>query len=278
MAGVVGALAACTPAAREASPAPPVAQRVTIPFMAPAGASGVDEAVQKMMPGWTAKSPHIAVDWVYSEDMSRDVVAHAAAGDIEDVVTGFMGTQAPQVWFTSGVTMALDALVKTQRVNPKEWYKAVWDAHFVDGKQFSLPWQGQVMGLALYYNKDLFEQAGVKVPDLTWTLDDMIGAAEKLRVVQGSEVKRWGVAPGDGLAGERLPAYTRNFNAEPFSADQRKFTWGEGPEFLRSLTWYSEMMQRRAGVMYSQGGDKANDPAMQSVSRYDRGLVQGAWP
>lgn len=253
----------------------PSAAKVALRFMAPAGASGVDEATNAMMPSWNAKAPNIAVQWIDSDNMARDVIAHAAAGDIEDIVTGFMGSQVGQVWLTSGITIALDPYVKSQRVNPKDWYKAVWDAHFIDGKQYSLPWQGQVMGLGLYYSKNSFDEAGVKYPDATWTLDDMIAAAEKLKIVQGSEVKRWGVAPGDALAGERLPAYARNFNAEAFSADQKQFTWGVGPEFLRFLTWNTEMMQKRSGVLYSAGGDPGKDPLMQSVNSYSQGMVQG---
>jgi ABC-type glycerol-3-phosphate transport system substrate-binding protein len=260
--------AACGPFAAKTQDTQLSGPKITLRFMGPAGASGIEESVNAMLPSWEAKHPNIGVEWTYG-NMSQLVIVHAAAGDIEDIVTGFMGAQAPQVWFTSGILIALDSLVRTQRVNPRDWYKAVWDAHFVDGKQFSIPWQGQVFGLGFYFNKDAFDQAAIKYPDLSWTLDSVTDAAEKLRIVQGGEVRRWGALMGEGLSGERFPAVARNFNAEAFTPDQRRFIWGEGPEFLRCLTWYTEMMQRRVGVLYSPGGDRDN----MGLAAGDRAIV-----
>jgi ABC-type glycerol-3-phosphate transport system substrate-binding protein len=88
-------------------------------------------------------------------------------------------------------------------------------------------------GAGLMSNKRVFDEGGVKYPDDNLTLNDFVAAAEKLRVVNGNEVKRWGVAPGeDSFVGERFPGYARNFNAEMFSADQKRILWGDTPAFL----------------------------------------------
>lgn len=259
----------------------PRAEKANLRFLLPAGS--IDESNNQMTPMWTAKNPNIGVEWVYAGNVPEAVVAHAAAGDMEDLVAQWMGTQAPQVWFTSSIIVPLDPYVKSQRVNPRDWYKAVWDAHFVDGKQFSLPWQGQVFGMALYYNKNVFDEVGVKYPDLNWTLDDLLNAAEKLKLVQGNEVKRWGMGSGEeggttSLTGERMPSHMRNFNAEMISSDLKRFTWGDGPEFLRGLTWYSDAMQKRVGVLYSRGsykGGTSGDPLIEPSSEYAARLLEG---
>ena len=47
----------------------------------------------------------------------------------------------------------------------------------------------------LYYNKDLFDKAGVKYPDENWTWDDLLAAAEKLTVKDASgKVKQYALA------------------------------------------------------------------------------------
>ncbi|MGH2371703.1 MAG: ABC transporter substrate-binding protein, partial [Chloroflexota bacterium] len=277
----LGALAAaCRPAAIDDGASKPTAEQVKLRFLSPA--AHIEESVKQMTPMWEAEHPNVSVDWIHSDNFSRDVIAHSAADDMEDLVSGWMGGQEPQIWFLAGITIPLDPYVRTFRVNPKDWYKAVWESHFEDGKQFSLPWQGQVFGIGLMYNKRVFDEVGVKYPAETWTLDDFVVVAEQLRLVQGNEVQRWGVAPGeDGFVGERFPGYARNFNAEMFSADQKRITWGDGREFLQCLDWYTDVMQQRHGVMYSIGGARraglpdGGDPAIQGLKKYTEGLLGG---
>jgi ABC-type glycerol-3-phosphate transport system substrate-binding protein len=259
----------------------PAQERVQLRFLLPSGS--IDESNNKMTPLWNAKNPNIGIEWAYTDNVPQSTVTHAASGDLEDLLAQWMGTQAPQVWLTTGVTVALDGYVKSFRVNPRDWYKAVWEAAFVDGKQFSLPWQGQVFGIALYYNKNVFDEVGLKYPDLNWTLDDLVNAADKLKIVQGSEVKRWGMGSGEeggttSLTGERLPSHMRNFGAEMLSPDLKRFTWGDGPEFLRGLTWYSDMMIRRPGMLYSRGsykGGPSGDPSIEPSAQYAARLLEG---
>src|SRR5207244_2897378 len=116
------------------------------------------------------------------------------------------------------------------------------------------------------------------------TLDDLVNAADKLKIIQGTEVKRWGMGSGESsgaptLTGERLPGHMRNFNAEMLSADLKKFTWGDGPEMLNALTWYSDMMQKRLGILYSKGSFKADpqkgDPTIEGSAQYAPSLLEG---
>ena len=52
------------------------------------------------------------------------------------------------------------------------------DAYTVDGATFAIPYRQDAW--YLYYNKDLFDQAGVDYPDGSWTWDDYADAAEEL--------------------------------------------------------------------------------------------------
>ncbi|MEZ4663030.1 MAG: extracellular solute-binding protein [Caldilineaceae bacterium] len=40
----------------------------------------------------------------------------------------------------------------------------------------------------LYYNKDMFDAAGLSYPDDTWTWDDLLAASEALAIVDGDRV------------------------------------------------------------------------------------------
>ncbi len=59
------------------------------------------------------------------------------------------------------------------------------------GKVMAVPYELDIQGL--FYNKDLFDKAGVKYPDESWTWEDLRKAAQKLTVT-GSDGKaeQWG--------------------------------------------------------------------------------------
>ena len=58
------------------------------------------------------------------------------------------------------------------------FYPAALDAFQYDGVQYGLPITFSTV--VLYYNKDLFDAAGLEYPTNDWTWDDVMSAAEKL--------------------------------------------------------------------------------------------------
>jgi multiple sugar transport system substrate-binding protein len=65
------------------------------------------------------------------------------------------------------------------------------DSYKVDGKAYAVPYRQDAW--VLYYNKALFDAAGVDYPDGSWTWDDYDAAAEKLSggAAKGSYMHRW---------------------------------------------------------------------------------------
>ena len=60
----------------------------------------------------------------------------------------------------------------------KSLYPQPVDAFTIDGKLQCVP--QNVSSLVVYYNRDLFEKAGVPLPAAGWTYDDFVAAARKL--------------------------------------------------------------------------------------------------
>ena len=71
----------------------------------------------------------------------------------------------------------LDDYIKAQKIDPS-LYGGVLDALTVDGKVYSLPFRSDFW--LLYYNKDLFDKAGVPYPTNDMTLDQFADMAEKV--------------------------------------------------------------------------------------------------
>ncbi|MDF2560074.1 MAG: extracellular solute-binding protein [Microbacterium sp.] len=65
------------------------------------------------------------------------------------------------------------------------------DSYEVDGAQYAVPYRQD--SWVLYYNKTLFEAAGVDIPDGSWTWDDYADAAEALTTdaSKGAYLHRW---------------------------------------------------------------------------------------
>ncbi|MYL51818.1 extracellular solute-binding protein [Pontibacillus yanchengensis] len=100
--------------------------------------------------------------------------------------TQIAGGTAPDVWLSDGVFVqkyaergAAKDLTEwiNNDLNKDEYYGLDFNKD-ADGKYWAVP-QGIQIG-ALFYNKDMFDKAGVDYPDDSWTWDDLKEAGAKL--------------------------------------------------------------------------------------------------
>lgn len=84
------------------------------------------------------------------------------------------------------------------------------------GDEYAFPWN--VVGNCLYYNKTLFDEAGVEYPNDDWTWDDLRAAAEKLTNNTGDmETTTYGFAVTNGY--DRLDSLIYAWGGEIVSPD-----------------------------------------------------------
>ncbi|MGO8041099.1 extracellular solute-binding protein, partial [Rhizobium leguminosarum] len=85
--------------------------------------------------------------------------------------------------------------VKDQKIDPAPFVGLIEELT-IDGKIYSLPFRSDF--LVVYYNKDIFDKAGVPYPtnDMTWAQFDEIGdcLGEVVACLQGIAEKR--IGPG----------------------------------------------------------------------------------
>ncbi|ALC91504.1 sugar ABC transporter substrate-binding protein [Bacillus sp. FJAT-18017] len=79
---------------------------------------------------------------------------------------------------SNGILLPLDDLIKDSKVDLNNFPESMNTLYNYDGKQYGIP--KDIATTALFYNKKLFDEAGVKYPDNTWDWNDMIEAAKKL--------------------------------------------------------------------------------------------------
>jgi len=163
-------LSACQPAASKASG--------NISFMI-SGDPAELAAYHKLVDAFSAKFPDIKVEVieVSSSDYSKRLSADLAAGAPADVF--FLNYRRQAKYSDSGVLQPLTDYLKNSKViQESDFYSQAMDPFKWKGEQMCIP--QNISSLVVYYNKDLFNAAGVPFPAAGWTWDDFISTAKSL--------------------------------------------------------------------------------------------------
>jgi multiple sugar transport system substrate-binding protein len=121
-----------------------------------------------------------------------------------------------------------------------------------DGEQYGLPkYQG---ALALYYNKDLFDQFGVDYPDGSWDHDDYLEAMKRLTHDRDADgrIDLWGSITD--ISWDRIQIHVNDWGGNFVDAqDPTHSRMGDPPalaamEWLRARMWDDHVMARPLDV------------------------------
>jgi ABC-type glycerol-3-phosphate transport system substrate-binding protein len=138
------------------------------------------EMAQQMLEGFHASHPNIRVFFSMDPDnLVEQMPLDMEAGTAPDVLAGCCDFLP--AWAQKGYLLDLVPYARADldQATVSEWDPAQYRALFTtDGLQFALPkYHG---ALALYYNKDLFDEYRVDYPDGNWTHDDYLEAMVRL--------------------------------------------------------------------------------------------------
>jgi multiple sugar transport system substrate-binding protein len=129
-------------------------------------------AMQQLASAFTKENPNITVDVQLTpyETYWTKLKAAATGGAAPDVF--WMNGPNFQLYATNGVLAPLDDF------DAGNYPKSLVDLYTVGGKRYGLPKDFDTVGL--WYNKSLFDAAGVKYPDDSWTWETFKAAAARL--------------------------------------------------------------------------------------------------
>ncbi len=130
------------------------------------------QAFQKQYPGVTVK-----VETAPFADYFTKLQALIAGGQAPDVFELNYENFVP--YADKGVLLDLSPLAAADKTfDPKIFYPKAYDLFNEQGKQYGL--SESFSDVVLFYNKDLFQKAGVPFPTSDWTWNDALAAAKKL--------------------------------------------------------------------------------------------------
>ena len=103
-----------------------------------------------------------------------------------------------------GNALDLSEKVKSD-IDVSEYSKTLFSGQDADGKIWGIP--HGINSLAVFYNKTLFDEAGLEYPGEDWTFDDMMEMAKKLtKDVDGDgKIDQYGIMYGTNISSGWLP-------------------------------------------------------------------------
>ncbi len=155
------------------------------------GSESEIETNKKVIAAFENKYPGTKVELNYiPDDYETKMETLIAGGAAPDVVYGH--PYQLRKWFAKGALADLSDIYK----DPEFSDPAKYDQSFYKNFQHEGKYFGTINGqdvFLLYYNKDLFDKAGVEYPTEGWTWDDFREAAKKLTVVENGKTVQYGM-------------------------------------------------------------------------------------
>jgi sorbitol/mannitol transport system substrate-binding protein len=209
--------------------------------------------MQGLTDDFTAKNPDITVEWVtLEENVLRQKVTTdiATKGGQFDVLT--IGTYEVPIWAKKEWLVPLDNLGADYDID--DLLPAIRAGLSLDGKLYAAPFYGE--SSMVMYRKDLFEKAGLTMPDQpTW---DFIADAARKTTDKAAEV--YGIClRGKAGWGENmafLTAMSNSFGARWF--DENWKPQFDQPEWKDTLTFYVDLMKEAGPPGASSNGFNEN--------------------
>jgi multiple sugar transport system substrate-binding protein len=126
------------------------------------------------------------------EDYFTKIQALWAGGDPKTIPDIAFLWPTPK-YAAEGVLENLDPYIQKANYNLSDYWPGLLESAKYNGSVYGFP--RDIEANVLYYNKALFDKAGVKYPDENWTWDDLTAAAEKLTVKDANgTVKQYALA------------------------------------------------------------------------------------
>lgn len=179
---------------------------------------------------------------VSGRDYYARLLTQLAAKGAPDIMQ--VGDDAVPSFVEKGAFIPLSATMAEQGFDPSIYLPGLLAPGQVNGEQYLLP--KDYSPLAVYYNKAIFDAAGVDYPEEGWTWDDMLDIA--LELTQDTD--------GDGridIWGLQLPAsWTTGFEywvaaagGSLVSADGMTFTgFMDSPAVIKAVQFYADLYNK----------------------------------
>lgn len=200
---------------------------------------GTGEELQPIADKWNSQRSDIemVIEGTISGDYGDRLMSQIAAGTAPDVF--MVGDGDVLKWAEAGYIMDMTTLIEATPGFMDQFAEGSQKQGNVRGHQFALT--KDYSNLAVYYNRALFDEAGVPYPEPGWTWDDFLDAAKRLTKVEGGKTVQYGVL----LSGSWIRAiepWVYQAGGDFFSPDGQKASgYLNSPETVKAIQFYMDL-------------------------------------
>lgn len=203
--------------------------------------------------GFEEKNPNVTLEWVTAPygEIKNQVINMAGGGDKVDVIFGETGWTP--AFADAGLSVPVDSILSEEFM--KDFDPAILDSFRMDGDVYGIPLYNSTF--LLFYNKDLFTQAGLDPEKPPQSYDEMMTMAEKLSALKsadGNKVYPFGQTTASvEVSGSALTAMIYNFGGSVLDGDGKLSVDNDG--FKQAF----EMLQLMDSKGYNPQNAKLKD-------------------
>lgn len=199
-----------------------------------------DKEIATLIRPFEHKYPNIKVEFqgIPWGDYWKKLDVLFAAGTPPDVF--YMSVAFPQEYAAKGVIKNLQPLIDAdpETAGLNDFYGSIMDQFKYKGDIYAFPYSWVTS--VLYYNKSMFDKAGVSYPTENWTWDDLVAAAKTLTTGEGVK-KQFGFL--SDYSTEKLDAYVQSLGGEIITDDYKTSKIND-PVVLEGLQFFYDLIYK----------------------------------
>ncbi|NLG98844.1 MAG: ABC transporter substrate-binding protein [Chloroflexi bacterium] len=172
--------------------------------------------------------------------VEEDKVLAALTGSDPPDVLILSGGDLVKSWAREGLITSLDNIIQENNIDIDDIFPAPLEQCRDEGRILCLPWGTDLY--ALFWNKDLFEDAGLDPERPPATMEELVEFADRLTVTdENGNLSQIGFIPDFSWSHSDL--YTRMFGGFWYSDDGQQLTVNSQP-MIDSLRWQQQFYQK----------------------------------
>lgn len=212
-----------------------------------------NKTMKKMIEVYQKENPNVTVETqltTWAEYWTK-LEASVTGGDAADIV--WMNGLKADGYVDAGILMDVSEVAKKLDVD-SNFPKTLVDAYTYDGKNYAIPKDFDTN--ALFYNKEMFDKAGVAYPTEDWTVEDMQKAAEQIKPSLGEGEFATAVAYNSGQTTFQGSIYANG--GYILNEEKTKMGWDD-PKTIEAVKPWVNMLTSGVSASQDQMADTLPD-------------------
>ncbi len=229
-----------------------------------------DALVQQNLKNFEASHPKIKVNWSpITGDYPTKMRANVASNTVPDVF--YLQPSMSSEYISAGKLLNLSPYMARDNVKPDDYYSALLNTFTcTSGQVFGLPKDWNSLGV--FYNKQMFKDAGLSEPGAKWTWSDFQSDAQKLTKNAGQPNAVYGAVLSADLS--RWGAFLLQVGGSVLSKDGKQAVFNNAAG-VQALNFYDSFFKNKTAALPTTVGASWNGEALGKERAAM--VIEGGW-